>query len=112
MHPFRYMAALSARFAALLPRAVPLLLVTILSVVYAVADATPLESLYIRGIYDGGDYDSLVQPLVLLLSGVPDSQAPRLVPLGDNPDRIQPFGPASLPDLTVSSANSRAPPAR
>ena len=87
-------------------------MIVVLTVSYGVAAATPLESLYIAGIYDGGDYDSLVQPLVLLLTGVPDGQAPWPVRLGDSPDRIEPFGLATPPDLAVSSVQSRAPPRR
>jgi hypothetical protein len=36
----------------------------------AVANATPLEILHLKGIQDGGDYDSIIQPLVLSLAGL------------------------------------------
>lgn len=92
--------------------AVHLLVITVLSVLQAVADATPLESLHVAGIHNGGDYDSVVQPRVLMLTGIPDGQGPLLTPLGDSPDRIEPVGLASSPEPAPSSVQSRAPPAR
>jgi hypothetical protein len=42
----------------------------LLLLLVAVANATPLEILHLKGIQDGGDYDSIIQPLVLSLAGL------------------------------------------
>ncbi len=82
----------------------------LLVLLLAVADATPLEPLHLKGIQDGGDYDSLIQPLVLTLGGLADAPVPVLTPLGPSPARVTPAVPADLPVPASQAAESRAPP--
>ena len=49
---------------------VALLATVLLVLLHAVAFAIPPEPLHLPGLQDGADYDSLIQPLVLALSGV------------------------------------------
>jgi len=88
-----------------------LLMLALLAVLQSVADATPPESLHVPGIHDGGDYDSVVQPRLLTLTGLPDGRPPRLAPLGKSLDPVEPLGPACPSDSVPSSVQSRAPPA-
>ncbi len=97
-------------FPAVARRTVHLLPVVLLVLVFAVANATPLEPLHLKGIQDGGDYDSLIQPLVLLLAALPESPVSVLTPLGPSTDRVS-FGiPADPPVPARRAAQSRAPP--
>jgi hypothetical protein len=82
----------------------------LLVLVLAVAYATPPEPLHLAGIQDGGDYDSLIQPLVLLLAGLPVTEVPLLTWLGPRPTRAIPSLPSDLPAPVHRGAESRAPP--
>src|SRR3989442_15379771 len=82
----------------------------LLLLLLAVADATPLEPLHLKGIQDGGDYDSLIQPLVLALAALPDAPVPVITPLGPSPARVTPAVPVDLPVPASQAAESRAPP--
>ncbi len=105
-------AVIPARGRPLARRTVHLLPVVPLVLLFAVADATPLEPLHLKGIQDGGDYDSLIQPLVLSLAGLPDSQVPIVTPLGPSTERVSSSVPADLPVPASRAAQSRAPPVR
>src|SRR5215831_13941041 len=83
-----------------------------LIVLFAVANATPLEPLHVKGIQDGGDYDSLIQPLVLALAGLPDTPVPVLIPHGPSPARVPSAVPEDLPIPGRRPTASRAPPAQ
>ena len=83
-----------------------------LIVLFAVANATPPEPLYLKGIQDGGDYDSLTQPLVLSLAGLPDTPVPVLIPHGPRPARVPSTVPEDLPIPGRRPTASRAPPAQ
>jgi len=83
-----------------------LLLVLLLAVAYA----TPREQLYLGGLQDGGDYDSLVQPLVLALAGLPATAVPVLSLLGPSPAPAILSVLADRPVLTPRAADPRAPP--
>jgi hypothetical protein len=87
-------------------------MLVLVAVLQWVADATPPESLHVPGVHDGGDYDSLVQPRLLTLTGLPDALGPRLAPLGKGPGRIEPLALASPFEPVPSSVQTRAPPAR
>jgi hypothetical protein len=86
------------------------LLPVVLLAVFAVADATPLEPLHLKGIQDGGDYDSLIQPLVLVLAALPESPVSVFTPIAPSTDRLSFSGPAVLPLPARRGAPSRAPP--
>jgi hypothetical protein len=88
-----------------------LLWMAVLGTVNAVADITPVESLYLDGVHDGGDYDSLIQPLVLSLAGLPDTPVPVLAPLRPMLTRAIVVVPPDLPAPAHRTAASRAPPA-
>ncbi len=75
------------------------------------ADATPPEALYLKGIQDGGDYNSLIQPLVLALSALADASARLLIALGPGPVRVTCPVPTDRPVSARAAAESRAPPA-
>ena len=91
-------------------RTVSLLPVVLLTVLFAVADAIPLEPLHLEGIQDGGDYDSLIQPLVLALAALPERPVSVFTPIGPSADRLSLSGPAALPLPARRGAPSRAPP--
>jgi len=59
-----------ARVHPLVARAARLLPAVLLVLLHSVAFGMPPEPLHLAGIQDGADYDSLIQPLVLALSGV------------------------------------------
>ena len=86
------------------------LLPVVLLVVFAVADATPLEPLHLKGIQDGGDYDSLIQPRVLVLAALPERPVSVFTPIAPIPDRLSLSGPADLSLPARRGAPSRAPP--
>lgn len=54
----------------------------------AVANARPVEPIHLGGVQDGGDYDSLIQPLVLMLAGLPVTPVPLLTPLRPSPVQL------------------------
>ena len=76
----------------------------------AVANARPVEPIHLGGVQDGGDYDSLIQPLVLMLAGLPVTPVPLLTPL--RPSRVElPFAaPEDLPGPAGRASEPRAPP--
>jgi hypothetical protein len=82
----------------------------LLLLLVAVAHATPLEALHLKGIQDGGDYDSIIQPLVLSLAGLAILEAPIVGLLGAAPERPALAAPADCPAPAGSIAESRAPP--
>jgi|SRR6516225_676146 hypothetical protein len=89
---------------------VTLLGMVLLIPLQAVAFAVPPEPLHLAGIQNGADYDSLIQPLVCSLAGLPVEDGRALAPVG--PSRS--LTGASIPDrLLVSVAHlppPRAPP--
>ena len=96
----------------LIRRAIPVPLILLLVGLTAAALAVPPEPLHLAGIQDGGDFDSVIQPLVLGLAGVPQGcEVPALVPRGPRPGRAWFPPPAALPAPAARSAPSRAPPA-
>jgi len=103
-------AAARGRRGALARQTVPLLLVASLAMLFAVADAIPLEPLHLKGIQDGGDYDSLIQPLVLGLAALPESPVSVFTPIAPSTDRLLVSGPSDLPLPGGRGAPSRAPP--
>jgi hypothetical protein len=82
----------------------------LLVLVLAVSDATTPEPLHLQGLQDGGDYDSLIQPLVLALAGLPESDVPDLAPLGPSRECVSASVVAAPPRLIAGAAPSRAPP--
>ena len=54
----------------------------------SVALATPPETLYLPGVHDGGDYDSVILPQALALSALLDVPAPQLARLSVGSGRI------------------------
>jgi hypothetical protein len=89
-----------------------LLVILVVTLLLGVADATPPESLHIPGLHDGGDYDSVIQPRILTLIGIPDRPVFLASLRDDSPDRVDPFRIGSPPEPFPASAQSRAPPAR
>ena len=91
-------------------RTVALVPALVLVLLHAVALSVPPERLHVPGVHDGGDYDSLIQPLVLALSAVSvervetdGSAAPRPEP----PWVSAPSEPGRVP---AGRPPSRAPP--
>ena len=84
---------------------VALLATVLLVLLHAVAFAIPPKPLHLPGIQDGADYDSLIQPVVLTLSGV-------LAAAGDVGGRPLWWAPvpAALPLPATRLPQSRAPP--
>ncbi len=99
-----HVRVLAWRTAVCLPGALLVLLL-------AGAGATPPEALYLKGVQDGGDYNSLIQPLVLALSGLADASARVLIPLRPGPARMTSPVPTDRPVSARAAAESRAPPA-
>ncbi len=89
---------------------VHLLPIVLLLLVFAVAHAPPVEALYLKGIQDGGDYDSLIQPLLLGLAALPESSRTILIPLGASTDWVGVRLAADPPLPGLRAAESRAPP--
>ena len=90
---------------------VHLLPIVLLVVVFAGANATPLEPLHLKGIQDGGDYDSLIQPLLLGLAALSESSRTILTPLGASTDWVGVRLAVDPPRPGLRAAESRAPPA-
>ena len=82
----------------------------LLVVLLAVANATPVEQIHLKGFQDGGDYDNLIQPLVLLLAGLPVTPVPVLTPLRPSPLQLTFAAPADLPGRAGRAGEPRAPP--
>jgi hypothetical protein len=86
---------------------VPAVLVLVL---HAVAGVVPLEPLHIAGLWDGADYDSLIQPLVV---GLADASLPVVAAIRPVCPAAAATGPAT-PDApgapTARRPPSRAPP--
>jgi hypothetical protein len=97
-------------FCSLARRTAGLLLAVLFLLLFGVAYAVPVEPLHLKGIQDGGDYDSLIQPLVLALAGVPDTPVPVLTPLGPSPAWVTSSVSAELPAPARRAAEPRAPP--
>jgi hypothetical protein len=78
----------------------------------AVSYATPPESLWIAGIYDGSDFDDQIQ-LLRYVAGTPESlDVPEVVvPAPPSPERVLLPDPSRLPSAAVPAVASRAPPA-
>ncbi len=64
---------------------VALLATVLLVLLHAVAWAVPPEPLHLPGIQDGADYDSLIQPLVFALAGVPVARVMAGTPADPSP---------------------------
>jgi len=77
---------------------------------FAVANATPPEPLHLEGILNGGDYDSLIQPLVLSLAGLPDTPVSLLTPLGLSLMRVSSRVSDDVLTAARPAAAPRAPP--
>jgi hypothetical protein len=57
------------------------LVIGVLSLVlHAAAAAVPPAALHVSGVWDGGDYDSLIQPLVIALEATPAEVDPAVAP--------------------------------
>ncbi len=86
------------------------LLATILPVLlHAVAFAVPPEPLHLPGLQDGGDYDSLIQPLVLALFGVPATERLSVARIGLSRDLPGAFPPAPRLNTPAPIPPPRAP---
>ena len=91
------------RTAALLPAALLVLL-------HAVAFTVPPERLHEPGIHDGADYDSLIQPLVLALSGVSVEAVGADRPAAPRPEPLWVAAPSEPRGVSPGLPPSRAPP--
>ena len=89
---------------------VALLATVLLVLLHAVAFAIPPEPLHLPGIQDGADYDSLIQPLVLALSGVLAAAGEAGTPAGGGRPLWWASVPAALPLPATRLPQSRAPP--
>jgi hypothetical protein len=81
-------------------------------VLFAVADVIALEPLHLKGIQDGGDYDSLIPPLVLALAALPEGPISVFTSIAPSTDQLSFSGPADFPLPARRGALSRAPPVR
>jgi len=99
-----------ARVRVVARRAVRFLLVGLLLFLPGAALATPPEPLHLVSIQDGGDYDSLIRPLLLALIGLPDGPLPLVTPLGPIQAHAGTSVPAAPGVRFSRSAPSRAPP--
>jgi hypothetical protein len=68
-------------------------------VIHAAAVAVPPAALHQPGIWDGGDYDSLIQPLVLALDATPVEAGPAILLV--RPGRDTAGVPAPSPPFTA-----------
>src|SRR5262249_48035989 len=66
--------------------------------------------LHLRGIQDGGDFDSLIQPLVGALAGVPAEAARVVAPAGPSWEPAWASGPAAPAGPAARLRQPRAPP--
>jgi hypothetical protein len=89
---------------------VALVLIAPLVALTPLAHATPVDPAWICGIYDGADYDDVV----LLITSEAGNVSPSLLPeflQGLVVAGILQHAPARVPTATVSTLQSRAPPA-
>jgi len=93
-----------------LARTTTLLPALLLVLLHAVALAVPLEPLHRPGIQDGGDYDSLIQPLVLALAGVSATGAAVVAPARPSGEPIRAPARDVIPPHPARLSQPRAPP--
>jgi hypothetical protein len=104
------MSPQSARVSPLVGRTAGLLLAVLLVLLHVGAFATSPEPLHLAGIQDGADYDSLIQPLVLALSGVPVVEVVMVTPAGSTRAPLWASVPAARPGPAARLPQPRAPP--
>jgi hypothetical protein len=82
----------------------------LLFVLHAVAGAVPPDPLHVAGVWDGGDYDSLIQPLVFGLLDASVAEAAIATPCHVARDAAGPSTPPAPTARTPRPPQSRAPP--
>jgi hypothetical protein len=91
------------RHAALVPA-------VLLLVLHAVAGAMPPDPLHLLGIWDGGDYDSVIQPLVAALDVTSVDAGAVATPAGPRLAAARVPAPPAATRQTAPRPQPRAPP--
>jgi len=90
---------------------VHVLVIISLAALHFVAHAAPPEALHVPGLHDGGDYDSIILPQVLALSGLPEGPVPRFaLLLRPVPGRLETAHFGRRPERAPSLVQPRGPP--